>query len=485
MVTVRELAADLYGSLFKYRPERRDLEEMDHAFRVNHKLTGDGMDLPEYDRLRLYTKLKEPESAAATEVILSKVMEALEEEDLSAIEDAKEAGEAYQKALDRMQALQEFLEEHPEKGDEKVSSTVEGEGTGIRATRIVQLPLKDNLKEAQKDLEEANESLQTAVRDMKPLLDIPALRPALRAGMEEAAEQLEAFQQFCLSWGTEAGELQRLPAEEKMALMKRILESKKLRKLATLVGRLKRMALSKRSTRVTLVPEEVVDVTQGSDLDRILPAELALLGDPDREVLFFEKFLGRKLLEYELRGKEKMAKGPIICCIDNSGSMRGDRELWSKAVALALAEIARKDKRRFRVIHFGSDFDDLKVFDIKPKEKGKERLQKMLDIATYFLGGGTDFEKPLAKSVQIIRRAKQDTDYKKADIVFITDGGARLSPEFQENFLSDKKDLEFRLFSIIILGIEETLEDVSDETHHLVDLVKQGDGVASKIFEGV
>lgn len=472
---MRELATDLFGSVFKYRPQLREPAEISAPYRVNRKLTGEGMGLPEYERLRLYTRLHEAESAVATEVILKEVLKHLTDEDRQALQRAAKADEQHQQALERAQALEEFLQEHPDQADRE---------TQWRKNGKVQ-KLADRLETFQQWASEAEADLQDATQGLEDILESPALRPALRRGMEEATEDLEAFEQFCLSWGTEAGELQRLPAEEKLALMHQILGSPKLRRLAEMVGRLKRLALSKRTTRVTTVPEEVVDVTQGSNLARTLPSELALLEDPDREILFYERFLGGKLLEYELRGREFQAKGPIVCCVDNSGSMEGEREIWSKAVALALAEIARQDRRSFYVVHFGGPSDPLETFGIEPTDRGKVRLQKVLDIATYFLGGGTDFHQPLSEAANIIGRKSTHAAYRKADIVCITDGGARLTEDFQATFLKRKAQWEFRLFSVIILGTEQTLADVSDEVFHLMDLVKQGDRVAGSIFEGV
>lgn len=455
--------------MFKYTPRLRDVGNMDPAYRVNHKLTGEGMGLSEYERLRLHTRLKEAESAVATEVILSKVMENLSDEEIQAMRQAKKASDAYQKALERAQALEEFLRDHPDQANVET----EWRKAGKPQTH------GDKLEEYQGWADQAQKSLQQAAQGLDQVLNNPSLRPALRQGMEEATEDLDAFEQFCLSWGSEAGELQRLPPDEKMALMAQLIGNPKLRRLAEMVGRMKRLALSKRATRITMVPEEVVDVTQGNNPARILSSELMLLEDPDRDVLFYKRFVDRELLEYELKGKEKLAKGPIVCCIDNSGSMKGDRELWSKAVALALAEVARKDRRRFHVVHFGGPSDPLKTFSLLPIERGKERLEKMLAIATYFLGGGTDFEDPLTEAAALVK------DDPKADVVFITDGGARLSPGFQDAYRKVKKDYDFRIFTVVIMGTEKTLEAVSDETFHLVDLVRQGDGVAAKVFEGV
>jgi Mg-chelatase subunit ChlD len=62
--------------------------------------------------------------------------------------------------------------------------------------------------------------------------------------------------------------------------------------------------------------------------------------------------LRKNLMQFKLEGKEKEGKGPLIVCIDNSGSMAGEREEWAKGFALGLLTIAKKQKREFCIIHF-------------------------------------------------------------------------------------------------------------------------------------
>lgn len=99
--------------------------------------------------------------------------------------------------------------------------------------------------------------------------------------------------------------------------------------------------------------DEIHTVGIGNDLSRVLPAELVQLRHPLMKGEFKPRFIEGKLMQYELKGTEKQGKGPIIVCCDNSGSMSGDREVWSKAVALALLEVATMQKRAFVCIHFG------------------------------------------------------------------------------------------------------------------------------------
>ena len=110
-------------------------------------------------------------------------------------------------------------------------------------------------------------------------------------------------------------------------------------------------------------------------------------------------------MQYELKGTEKQGKGPIVVCVDNSGSMSGDRETWSIVVALALLEIATMPKREFACIHIGGQSDALEIKWSRDKRaaircrndpsinwhqprKGKDMAHTALDQSVVF----TEFE---------------------------------------------------------------------------------------------
>ena len=89
----------------------------------------------------------------------------------------------------------------------------------------------------------------------------------------------------------------------------------------------RRMAIQQRREKVKKGLEDFYSVKQGSDLSHLIPTELLRLINPDTELQFFLDFIDGKTLQYEVRGKEKKAKGPIIVCLDSSGSMDGTPEI--------------------------------------------------------------------------------------------------------------------------------------------------------------
>jgi uncharacterized protein with von Willebrand factor type A (vWA) domain len=165
----------------------------------------------------------------------------------------------------------------------------------------------------------------------------------------------------------------------------------------------------------------------------------------------------------------------MVVCLDGSSSMAGDKEIWSKAVTLTLLEIARRQRRLFRSICFSSDDMPLQVLDLNAGHRYEAEMLKVMDLAEYFPGGGTDFQKPLDAALECLQRSK----YKKGDIVFITDGECQVSAEWAENFRREKERLGFSLYSILIdvgpssLG---TLKEFSDR----ITTIKQLTGDEAK-----
>ncbi|MGJ9459000.1 vWA domain-containing protein [Oceanobacillus sp. CF4.6] len=126
-------------------------------------------------------------------------------------------------------------------------------------------------------------------------------------------------------------------------------------------------------------------------------------------------------------------------CLDQSGSMQR-LDTQAKGFALALMSIAKKQKRDFAFIPFSSRA--YKYVYKKGKIKGKD----MVELCQNFIGGGTNFEAALRKGTEAI----QNSSFKKADIVFVTDGEARVSEEFLQYFQEHKQEKEFQILSLLI-----------------------------------
>jgi len=342
--------------------------------------------------------------------------------------------------------------------------------------------------EGKKNLEKAKERVEGELDGAEALLRRKATNLKEQFGQLESkltshfeaeaikvAQQLEDATEEAERWGVTLGTGHRSPPAQKLELGKRLAGNEKFKKLAQMVGRMKFHALALRKKILERSSEEILEVERGDFLNRLLPHELLTLHHPVLRKDFQRRFLDQELLQYSLRGTEERGKGPMVVCLDGSSSMAGDKEIWSKAVTLTLLEIARRQRRLFRSICFSSADAPLQILDINLRDRYQADIGKVMDLAEYFPGGGTDFEKPLDAALECLQKAR----YKKGDIVFITDGECEVTPEWAQRFRDKKEKLGFSLFSILIdvgpnsLG---TLKEFSDR----ITTIKQLTGDEAK-----
>lgn len=127
------------------------------------------------------------------------------------------------------------------------------------------------------------------------------------------------------------------------------------------------MADGERARKVENATGELVGVTLGDDLSRVIPSELANLGLPALRAVFAARYAARELMLYDSQGEQSTGQGAVIACVDTSHSMYEagpggvTREAWAKTCALALLDQARHAGRDFVGILF-SAADKLQVF---------------------------------------------------------------------------------------------------------------------------
>jgi uncharacterized protein with von Willebrand factor type A (vWA) domain len=288
-----------------------------------------------------------------------------------------------------------------------------------------------------------------------------------------AARQLETSSEDDAGWGLGLGSGQPRSAGQQVELGRRLARNPKLRRLAQMVGRMRESAFRLRKTLLERSNEETYAVGCGNVLSRVLPHELAALRQPIRRRDFQRRLIERQLQVYDLRGAEEKGRGPMVVCLDGSASMAGDKELWSKAVTLTLLDIARRQRRLFRFLCFSSADQPLWTMDLNPQKHYEIDERRVYDLAEYFPGGGTDFEKPLDAAVDCLRKAR----YRRGDIVFITDGECRVAPDWLAAFREEKERLGFFVFSVLIdvgSSTRDTVREFSDRVTSVRQLSEEG-----------
>jgi uncharacterized protein with von Willebrand factor type A (vWA) domain len=306
-------------------------------------------------------------------------------------------------------------------------------------------------------------------------LDDAQLRQSIRASCA-AAEQathnvqanLEAF-----SFGAGRGTLtSHSGLEDKLSLAQCIQSSSKLQQIAKEAGRMRRIAVQKQRSKCRHARSEVSSIETGAELSRLLPAELVKLAQPSLFGLFARGYIERGLLQYQLAGKEPQGRGPLVVCLDSSGSMAGEREIWSKAVALALLSIAVAQKRTCRLLHFTEFVERIDDFPA-----GQVENNALLTSMEVFFDGGTDYEEPLRSALQAIQ---EEPGLKRADVVFITDGECCVTQSFMDTWQKARQEHEFTCYGVL-LGLSDSpmLHQLADSILPVTDLANDTSATSS------
>ncbi len=214
--------------------------------------------------------------------------------------------------------------------------------------------------ECRGDASAAATAVETLLDALKPQLDeaqatdVPALRRVVKtacakasAAVEEMRETTEGLDQvaFGNAPGTGSVKGESRPNGRTRTLATRIKNDARLRRIALLAGRFKRIAAMKQRQKVKHGADEISDVEQGADLGRLLPAELARFVHPKLRLAMLRDLTERRCLQYALTGSETLGKGPLVVCLDKSGSMDGPPDIWATAIALALLDVAQRERR--------------------------------------------------------------------------------------------------------------------------------------------
>jgi len=310
--------------------------------------------------------------------------------------------------------------------------------------------------------------------------------------VEEALDTAELLADICQTFGVSPGEMRATPWQHRADLASRMGKSGNLRRFAELLGRWTSLATARRAKKTLGVPEEFSDVTYGDDWNLFVPQELGALADESLRYDFFLRLIDRKILQYDPQCREGGGRGPIVVCVDTSGSMAGLRDVAAKAATLSLQAIARKECRPFAVVLFSSPGEWLSFrfgtqSVLSRKASGEESRLSLLDgimnVATFFFGGGTDYESPLLEAQRLIDNG--GAEWRDGDIVFITDDYCEVSDDFLTRFRGEKQRLGFRVFSVIVgAGSKDvrTLRKFSDRVLSATDF---DENAAEQIFDAV
>lgn len=211
----------------------------------------------------------------------------------------------------------------------------------------------------------------------------------------------------------------------------------------------RRLEEERREVRTPHLPAETRGIERSGEIARMLPAEAVNLGHPKLRLLWQARRAERALLTYRVEGIEiervlvereseeaveerrpRPERGPIIAVMDTSGSMHGLPERVAKALVLEALRTAHEEQRGCYAYMFSGPGDIVEhELDLSP-----EGIGRLLAFLGHTFGGGTDVG-VLARVAKLLHTH----DWKKADVLFVSDGEWRASSTLLRDIERAKK----------------------------------------------
>lgn len=449
------LQRDIWGSLYKYQPKLKSMVDKDLT--INKEILSRIYNNPEFQGMREYTKLDDLASALSCLQLSDNVQDIIEtvneqhkelnkklQKQQNQAEKKKAESEALKNAIEQLKKKQQELDR--QQGGQQQQTEQQNQQQQIQQKLEQLQKQQQSAQRSSKNAEKKADNLQQQLQQqLQESLNTPEfnqqLSQAIQSSFENAKEETKEVE--LMLGGKEAGNSTSSGSGnilQKLELAERIKENKVLKNTLNLAGKMKNIAMKKQKTKSEDTPLKT-EVEMGNNPERLLPSELLQLSNPATKKLFLKRFAEGETLQYSEKAKEKLGKGPVVVCIDISGSMSDilsdntSCSQWAKAVAFALWTIANKQKRKFYCIEFNS-------FVESSLEITKDNIVTLLECKA---NGGTSFVRPLIEAQRIINNEKS---FKKADIIFITDGCASINNAFKNDLSEWKKKTKTNIFAI-------------------------------------
>ncbi|MCC6251365.1 MAG: VWA domain-containing protein [Bacteroidia bacterium] len=201
---------------------------------------------------------------------------------------------------------------------------------------------------------------------------------------------------------------------------------------------------------------DLIGIHESDDLSSLLPSETALLANESMQFVFYKKYAEKKLQTFEYQAKmlsyreeeyqdkrqkeKEEAKGPFIICVDTSGSMHGTPEIVAKTLCFAILKIAIRDNRKCYLISFSTGIATLNLTDLK------NSIDKIISFLSMSFQGGTDATPAMREALRMLTTE----DYKKADVIMISDFVMSAFDKTTQDQIKSAKDNKTKFHSLVV-----------------------------------
>ena len=273
---------------------------------------------------------------------------------------------------------------------------------------------------------------------------------AVADALNDVKDARDAAHAFGAGAGADAG----MSGKDVMAAFRRLKNDPQLRHISEVAGRYRRLASSLQRSKPVHGMDDNVGVTLDDDLSRLVSSEAASLCVPETEMDTLRRLMEKETLCREYKAMEGEGRGPIMVLIDESGSMGGDPIAHAKGLALALAWLARHQKRWISLVGW-SNSNQVRSIALPPDRFDQTKL---MDWCSAFYCGGT------TPPVSQMQRLFDETNAPKGktDVIWITDGETCISDEEIASFKQFAAANQARVWTIAIGTSGDTFRPISD-----------------------
>jgi uncharacterized protein with von Willebrand factor type A (vWA) domain len=454
-----DLASDVFFSLYKAEPQQMD--DPPRSRFLNNALIRLMHNAPNFASLHSNTTANIPVSMHTTVAMTNALLT-----DESIIEAMK-----LQELLDKL--MEQMSKMGGQDGGQQMPDSGGGGSDSGQQDEQQQQPQQSNPK--QKKLEEQIEKTQQQLQQkVDNVLGSQLGQGMVGTVIDEGHEGADEIAGVMTSWGAEAGEMSYQDAN---ALIK-IAEEKKdtLAMIAEVGGRLAGVTTeTMQAVRDSYVgaPSEP---TYTRDIMRMFPTERTYMSPLAPSVIRTNKisqWAQRGLLGLRPKSEGKK-RGALVIAVDGSSSMneylcqgkvgnrsvRLAREDVSKVLATGVARAMREDRferRRFTLFTFSSEKTDIK------QTTSADSWKEMVDWVAYDPNGGTSFNAAFQYALNEMERFESEGT-QGADLLFISDGEARLSGEVRDRMQAYRDRTGARVFYLQVA-------DQSHSSHYTMDRI--------------
>ncbi len=358
-----------------------------------------------------------------------------------------------------------------------------------------------------------------AIVDRQPRLDRTAAITAVAAEFRAAwVDQTQGLEQdlallqglgdlAALRWDELRGHLNSRPWQAARQAAERLRQLPELAALIRRLGRTERGSAPERpppapaddpqapvptravETRLPDSPGEITGVRFSSRPERMLASEAVMLLHPVLRKLWRARHAEARLLAWQteavlvdrrvdptgpapapvgLSARQALERGPIVLCLDTSGSMRGAPEQIAKAVAIAALRAAHETGRGCLLIAFGGPDEIIE----RELGRGPQGLRALLDLMGQAFDGGTDIQSPIERAIARVHEA----GWRAADLLIVSDGEFGCMPRTLARLDEARERLGLRVQGVLV-GDRETmgLLEVCDAIHWVRDWRRYAD----------